>query len=113
MDSDVMMLSTSTKMTRKQMITNFNNLELSYGWRSLTNGASTWGRLGVSQTYLGAANFGGKVGIGTVTPAVALEISGTVSATVLQLADGPAITCGPSTYGTMKMVNGRPYYCRQ
>ncbi|WP_095204614.1 hypothetical protein [Mesorhizobium carmichaelinearum] len=91
-----------------QVIANGNS-----GYVSLTNGASTWGYLGVSQTYLGAANFGGKVGIGTVTPAVALEISGTVSATVLQLADGPAITCGPSTYGTMKMVNGRPYYCRQ
>ncbi|BCH05738.1 hypothetical protein MesoLj131b_77370 (plasmid) [Mesorhizobium sp. 131-2-5] len=83
------------------------------GYVSLTNGASTWGYLGVSQTYLGAANFGGKVGIGTVTPAAPLEVSGTVSATILQLADGPAITCGPSTYGTMKMVNGRPYYCRQ
>ncbi|BAV53021.1 Putative uncharacterized protein (plasmid) [Mesorhizobium loti] len=83
------------------------------GYVSLTNGASTWGYLGVSQTYLGAANFGGKVGIGTVTPAAALEVSGTVSATVLQLADGPAITCGPGVYGTMKMVNGRPYYCRQ
>ncbi|MGX5805331.1 beta strand repeat-containing protein [Bradyrhizobium sp. Arg314] len=82
------------------------------GYVSLTIGASTWGYLGVSQSYLGAVNFGGKVGIGTATPAAALEISGTVSASAIQLADSPAITCGPGTYGTTKFVNGRPYYCR-
>ncbi len=54
----------------------------------------------------------GNVGIGTATPTVALEISGTVSATALQLADSPDITCGPATYGTTKFMNGRPYYCR-
>ncbi|TGP52484.1 hypothetical protein EN873_14485 [bacterium M00.F.Ca.ET.230.01.1.1] len=54
----------------------------------------------------------GNVGVGTATPTTPLEVSGTVSATILQLADGPPATCGPGAYGTMKMVNGRPYYCR-
>ncbi|MER9489672.1 hypothetical protein NKI50_27495 [Mesorhizobium sp. M0563] len=57
-------------------------------------------------------NSSGSVGIGTATPTTALEVSGTVSTTLLQLADSPANTCGPGTYGSMKMVNGRPYYCR-
>ncbi|WP_147377524.1 hypothetical protein [Mesorhizobium jarvisii] len=55
----------------------------------------------------------GLLGLGTATPTAPLEVSGTISATVLQLANSPANTCGPSTYGSMKMINGRPYYCRQ
>jgi len=54
----------------------------------------------------------GNVGIATSNPTAKLEVSGTVSATALQLADSPAITCGPATYGTTKFINGRPYYCR-
>ncbi|MER9336781.1 hypothetical protein NKJ06_22745 [Mesorhizobium sp. M0293] len=55
---------------------------------------------------------GGNVGIGTIAPNARLEVSGSISATTLQLADSPATVCGPATYGTTKFINGRPYYCR-
>ncbi|KAA3448608.1 hypothetical protein C7I87_20865 [Mesorhizobium sp. SARCC-RB16n] len=73
----------------------------------VAGGVSTTGAVSASTAYIN-----NRLGIGR-TPSAALEVSGTVSATVLQLADGPPTICGPSTYGTMKMVNGRPYYCRQ
>lgn len=41
-----------------------------------------------------------------------VSATGIVTATAIYLADNPALTCGPATYGTTKFVNGRPYYCR-
>ncbi|MGX5844163.1 beta strand repeat-containing protein [Mesorhizobium sp. ArgA1] len=73
----------------------------------VAGGVSTTGTVSGSRAY-----FSTNVGVGTTNPATSLEVSGTVSATILQLADGPPATCGPGAYGTMKMVNGRPYYCR-
>jgi hypothetical protein len=54
----------------------------------------------------------GYVGIGAANPTTKLEVAGRVSASTIQLADSPADTCGPGTYGTLKMIAGRPYVCR-
>ncbi len=42
-----------------------------------------------------------------------LEVTGTTSTTTVQFADNPSDPCGPGSYGKMKVVNGRPYVCRQ
>lgn len=55
---------------------------------------------------------GGGVSTSGVVSAGGIKASGVVTATALNLADNPAIICGPATYGTTKFVNGRPYYCR-
>lgn len=54
----------------------------------------------------------GNTGIGTATPTTALDVSGTVSATTLQLADNPANPCTAANKGMAKVVNGRIYVCR-
>lgn len=96
------------------------------GYISLTTGGTTTGyfdtagRLVVPGVSVTTANgisstngyFGGKVGVGTNTPVASLDVSGTISATVLQLADNPSTVCGPGTYGTIKFINGRQYTCR-
>ncbi|MER9177776.1 hypothetical protein NKH72_30165 [Mesorhizobium sp. M0955] len=55
--------------------------------------------------------YGGKLVAGGVSTTGTVSATN-VYATVLQLADSPANTCGPGTYGTMKMINGRQYTCR-
>lgn len=67
----------------------------------------------------------GLVGIGTSGPGASLHVSGTarfdsntevrgtVSATLLRLADSPSDVCNSSNYGAIKVVNGSLYTCRQ
>lgn len=54
----------------------------------------------------------GYVGIGTATPTTKLEVTGTVSATALQLADNPSKPCNAANKGMAKVVDGRIYVCR-
>ncbi|MCB0189646.1 MAG: hypothetical protein KDE31_35490 [Caldilineaceae bacterium] len=41
------------------------------------------------------------------------EVRGRVSATTLKLADNPADVCDAASYGTIKVINGSLYNCRQ
>ncbi|RYG58528.1 MAG: hypothetical protein EON60_12960 [Alphaproteobacteria bacterium] len=50
--------------------------------------------------------------LGVITPTTRLEVAGRVSATTVQLSNNPADACSAASYGTMKMINGRPYVCR-
>ena len=54
----------------------------------------------------------GNIGISTTNPNAKLEIVGRTSTTTVQLSNNPADACTAADYGTMKMVNGRPYVCR-
>lgn len=55
----------------------------------------------------------GYVGIGTASPAARLDVSGTVSVTLIKLANAPADACTIATIGAIKSINGRIYVCRQ
>ncbi len=47
-----------------------------------------------------------------VTPTAPLEVSGTISSTVIQLSNNPSNACNTGAYGTIKVVNGRMFICR-
>ena len=55
---------------------------------------------------------GGNVGIGTVAPTASLDVSGTVSTTLLKLAADPVASCTNDSLGTVKIANGRVFVCR-
>ena len=55
----------------------------------------------------------GNIGIGTTSPVARLDVSGTVSATLIKLANDPADACTTASIGTIKSINGRIYVCRQ
>lgn len=61
----------------------------------------------------GGTLFGGNngIGIGTITPTAPLEVSGTVSATYVKLADNNNLPCTPERYGTIRYSGGRQYTC--
>ncbi|TKW60961.1 MAG: hypothetical protein DI628_08745 [Blastochloris viridis] len=50
---------------------------------------------------------------GSVAINAPVTVSGRVSASTVQLSDSPADACNSASFGTFKMVNGRPYVCRQ
>jgi hypothetical protein len=51
--------------------------------------------------------FGGLVGVGTLAPATALDVSGSI-----KISNGGE-TCGAGKYGTMRVINGVLSLCRQ
>lgn len=77
-------------------------------WESLTSiaSAATPDRITSGTTSL-IANTGGSL-----TTTAPLEVSGTVSATTVQLANNPSTVCSAATDGMIKVVNGRPFICR-
>lgn len=60
-----------------------------------------------------AANLQAKIGVNVTSPTAAMEVSGTVSATLLKLADSPSDVCTAANYGAVKVINGALYSCRQ
>ena len=54
----------------------------------------------------------GNLGIGTTSPTASLDVSGTVSTTLLKLAADPVASCTNDTLGTVKIANGRVFVCR-
>lgn len=81
------------------------------------------GGTNVSPTALGAAqlNVSGTTRItswtginfsSVITPTAPLEVSGTISATILRLSDSPPDACTAATVGSIKVINGRTYTCR-
>ncbi|UOK73989.1 beta strand repeat-containing protein [Ancylobacter polymorphus] len=51
------------------------------------------------------------IGIGTASPTARFEVSGTVSATYVKLADNDNLPCTPERYGTLRYSNGKQYMC--
>lgn len=67
----------------------------------------------VSGTQMVINNASGDVGIGTVTPTAKLEVTGRVSASVVQVNDDGA-GCSAGTLGTIRRdpVSGKIQVCR-
>jgi len=55
----------------------------------------------------------GYVGVGTTAPGAPLEVSGTVSATLLKLAADPTDVCDTANLGAVKIAGGKIMVCRQ
>ncbi len=55
----------------------------------------------------------GNVGIGVTTPARALTVGGTVSATMVNVGNNVATVCAANEFGTLKVVDGKMFMCRQ
>lgn len=68
---------------------------------------------GIALSTSGTSYFNGRVGIGTNMPTVPLDVSGTVSTTLVKLANNPADACTAASIGAIKSINGRIYVCRQ
>jgi len=53
------------------------------------------------------------IGIGILSPTTQLEVSGTISTTVVRFTDNPPNPCDALALGTVKNQNGKLYMCRQ
>lgn len=73
----------------------------------VTLGVSTTGPISATRGY-----FSGNVGMGTTAPTTALEVSGTVSATYVKLADNDNLPCTAERNGTLRFFNGIVSICR-
>ncbi|WP_371349433.1 beta strand repeat-containing protein [Ancylobacter sp. IITR112] len=60
----------------------------------------------------GTGYFSDNVGIGSISPTAPLDVSGTVSATYVKLADNDNKPCAPEHNGTIRFFNGRISLCR-
>ena len=51
--------------------------------------------------------------LGLITPTAKLEVSGTISATLVKLSNNPSNPCDGAAVGAVKTVNGKLFICRQ
>ncbi len=100
-----------TVINGNNLTTGFTGALLNGGGSGSGGSTSAAGSNGQIQ-FNTSGNFDAGAGLTWDSANTSLNVSGKVSATVVQLSDNPSQTCNASNYGTIKMVNGRQYTCR-